>query len=176
MAAPAWRRLCRLDRPPHSSTRTALGPYFPRDPAGTPVASAPPRPRPARSHRPTHRDPRDVLLALVGHGCCCVGCRGCLPRCYCCCSCVWLSAQRPRSGGANGALAGAAASSRLRPPPGLPRRLPETIVNLPGLPSPRPAPGHSHPPPLVFTPGLGFLFCFFFCGASWDPVRQEWLI
>lgn len=143
------------------------------------MASKPPGPWPARSHRRTHRDPRNVLLALVGHGGD-SGCRGCLPRCYCCCSRAWLSAQRPRSGGANGAPAGAAASSRLRPPPGLPRRLPETIVNLPSPPSPRPAPRHSHPPPLAFTPGLGFLFLlfffFFFCGASWDPVRQEWLI
>lgn len=48
----------------------------------TPMASKPPGQRPARSHRRTHRDPRNVLLSLVGHGGD-SGCRGCLPRCYC---------------------------------------------------------------------------------------------
>lgn len=131
--------------------------------------------------RPTHRDARDVLLALVGHGGGGGGCSSCLPpSSFCSCSPASSSAHSaPRSGGANGALAAAAASSRLRPPPRLPRRLPETIVNLPGppfTPDLPPAPQthtHTHSPHSRSHPGF---FFFFFCGTSWDPVKQEWLI
>lgn len=112
---------------------------------------------------------------MVGHGGG-SGCSGGVPPSFCSRSPAPSSAHSaPRSGGANGALAAAAASLRLRPPPGLPRRLPETIVNLPGPPiTPDP------PPPAPRTPSStsahAWAFFFLFGGASWDPVRQEWLI
>lgn len=93
-----------------------------RDPSRPrPRCSQRPASEPRRRRRPTHRDPRDILLALVGHGGGGGGCSSCLPPSFCSCSCSPAPSSAhsaPRSGGANGALAAAAASSRLRPSPG----------------------------------------------------------